>query len=89
MEKKNQFITITLNSSSLYMIIEAEPLHLSVPHSFLSSVSPSQGLPPATGGEQERDLVAEPPSQDVLQLLQGDQGDQEPFTMMKICYLSH
>ena len=76
MEKKNQFITITLNSSLRFMIIEAEPLHFSVPHSFLSSVSPSQGLARATGGDQERDLVAEPPSQELLQLLQGDQGDQ-------------
>ena len=58
------------------MIIEPEPVHFSVPHSFLSSVFPSQGLPPAKGGEQERDLVAEPPSQELLQLLQGDQGDQ-------------
>jgi len=54
--------------------------HFLVPHSLLSRPSPSQGLPPANGGEHERTLVAEPPPQELLQLLQADHGDHEPST---------
>ena len=58
----------------------SKPGHFLVPHSLLSRPSPSQGLPPANGGEHERTLVAEPPPQELLQLLQADQGDHEPST---------
>ena len=58
----------------------SKPGHFLVPHSLLSRPSPSQGLPPATGGEHERTLVAEPPPQELLQLLQADHGDHEPST---------
>ena len=59
---------------------ESKPGHFLVPHSLLSTPSPSQGLPPANGGEHERTLVAEPPPQELLQLLQADHGDHEPST---------
>ena len=58
----------------------SKPGHFLVPHSLLSRPSPSQGLPPANGGEHERTLVAEPPPQELLQLLQADHGDHEPST---------